>query len=271
MCSEFYIQKHGSQHKASPFILPLMSMKSGTNVNSAKGFWKSLPAYFPVWSCPIHLCIVFINLHTHHPTLSPGMLEIESVYFGQDKTPTAAQRSVGLHPWYLAGIDFEIAQNWLREQAALPNTLAIGEAGLDKVCGTPWDLQVLAFQRCVEVSETFEKPLIIHCVRAFSEIIALKKAWKPAQSWIFHGFDKNLPTAAMLLRAGCCLSFGAALFRGNSHAAESLRAAPVDRFFLETDDSGVTIEEVYVRAAFLLGVTIKELEGLVEGNWNSVF
>jgi TatD DNase family protein len=214
---------------------------------------------------------VRINIHTHHPTLLPGLLEIESLYFGQNKKSTSPMCSVGLHPWYLEGIDLDLATLWLREQAISPGNRAIGEAGLDKACQIPWDLQVLAFQRCVEISESFKKPLIIHCVRAFSEVIALKKAWKPAQIWIFHGFDKNLPTTAMLLRKGCYLSFGAALFKPQSHAAESLLASPADRFFLETDDAGITIEAVYERAAFLRGVGLKKLEDLMEENFLRFF
>jgi len=232
MCAEFYTQKHDS-----------------------------------IWCFLLHLCAVFINLHTHHPTLSPNTLEIESVYYGQQKTPVAARRSIGLHPWFLEGIDLEAARYWLLEQAELPITLAIGEAGLDKVCKTPWDLQVIAFQHCVEISEISGKPLIIHCVRAFSEVIALKTEWKPRQTWISHGFDKNPSTAAMLLQAGCCLSFGTALLREKSHAAESLRATPPDRFFLETDNAEIAISAVYERAAMLLGEELQVLERLVEWNF----
>ncbi len=215
--------------------------------------------------------MLLINLHTHHPTLLPGILEIENVYFSQSKIPAAPWRSVGLHPWYLQGIDWDAASSWLLEQAALPSTIALGESGLDKACKTPWALQLFAFQRCVEVSEALEKPLILHCVRAYSEILALKKDWKPRQTWIFHGFDKNSATAAMLLRAGCCLSFGAALFKDKSFAAESLQATPADQFFLETDNADVTIEAVYNRAAELRGLEIRELMGLVEGNFRRFF
>ncbi|MDO8365498.1 MAG: TatD family hydrolase [Saprospiraceae bacterium] len=210
---------------------------------------------------------MFINIHTHHPTLLPGLLEIESVYFGQVKAPVANMRSVGLHPWFLEGIEMEVANKWLHEQAALKNVVAIGEAGLDKVCKTPWDLQLLAFQHCIEISESVGKPLIIHCVRAFSEILALKKQWKPRQTWVFHGFDKNVLTAEMLLRAGCCLSFGAALLREKSPALQSLRACPGDRFFLETDDAAVSISAVYERTAELRGIKPGKLEGLLKVNF----
>lgn len=213
---------------------------------------------------------MLINFHTHHPTLSKGCLEIESVYFGQEKPYVSPLRSVGLHPWYLEGIDLDAAADWMRTQVALPATCAIGEAGLDKACKTPWDLQVRAFKHCVELSEAVDKPLILHCVRAYSETIALKREWKANQNWIFHGFDKNPATAAMLLRAGCLLSFGAVLLRERSHAAESLRIAPPDCFFLETDDARVGIEAVYERAAAIRGTEKANLEKLLEGNFKSL-
>lgn len=71
----------------------------------------------------------------------------------------------------------------------------------------------------------------------------------------------------MLLRAGCYLSFGAALFRQKSQAAESLRATPPDRLFLETDDASISIEAVYEQAAAILGIGTGELEGIVMGNF----
>lgn len=214
---------------------------------------------------------MYFNLHTHYPTLLPNLVEIENLYWGQSRLPQASRRSVGLHPWYLDGLEMDRARTWLEEQLLFPNTLAVGEAGLDKVCATPWDLQVQAFQICVESSEKYKRPLILHCVRAYAEILALKKRWKPTQPWIFHGFDKHPSTAAMLLSAGCCLSFGAALFRKNSRAAESLRLVPEDQFFLETDDSERSIEAIYDIAAQIRGLELSALEQRVETNFTRIF
>lgn len=219
----------------------------------------------------VRLKTMFFNLHTHHPTLAPGTVEIESVYFGQEKMPVSPRRSVGLHPWYLQGVNLNVAEKWLREQASLPEVVAIGEAGLDKVTATPWELQVRAFQLCSDVAEEFRKPLVIHCVRAFGETLTLKKMWKPAQPWIFHGFDKSAETAAMLLNAGCRLSFGTALFRDNSHAAEALRQTPPGRFLLETDVSEFSIRQVYERAAEVRNISLADLEQLVEANFRALF
>lgn len=211
------------------------------------------------------------NLHTHHPVLTPGIFEIESVYFGQEKKPVSPRISAGLHPWHLNGVDWTQAEQWLREQAAGPATVAIGEAGFDKVVATPWDVQMTAFQLCFKISEEYNKPLILHCVRAFDELLALKKTWKPAQAWIFHGFEKNAETARMLLHAGCYLSFGAALFREKSRVAEALRQTPANRLFLETDATDFSIEKVYQRAAELRGETPEKLAAQMAENMAALF
>lgn len=102
-----------------------------------------------------------------------------------------------------------------------------------------------------------QKPLIIHCVRAYEEVLAIKKEWGTQGDvipWIFHGFNKKPAVAQMLLRAGAYLSFGAALLVPGSPAAQSLAICPPGRYFLETDDrNDVSIAAVYAAAAAILG------------------
>lgn len=211
----------------------------------------------------------FVNLHTHRPADDPDALEIESLYYGQELPKRDGPRSVGLHPWYLQGLDLAAAEQWLREQAARPDTIAIGEAGLDKATPTPWPLQVEAFDICLRVAAETDKPLIVHCVKAYGEVVHLlhrPAAPKPA-SVVFHGFDKHPQTAQMLLRAGCALSFGAALFREDGHAAEALRQTPAEHFFLETDVQAIAIGAVYARAAEIREVPLEALRQQVWENW----
>jgi len=218
-----------------------------------------------------NLSPLFINLHTHHPTGDAGVLEIESVYYGQEVSNAIGYRSAGLHPWYLRDLDLKAAEIWLRKQAALPGVLAVGEAGLDKVTDTPWDVQVDAFGRCLRVAAETGKPLIVHCVRAFGEIVQMlghpgSGARRPKEV-VFHGFDKHPQTAGMLLQAGCCLSFGAALFREDSHAVEVFRQIPADRFFLETDVQKLDIRAVYARAAEIRDASVSAMKEQVWKNF----
>ena len=214
----------------------------------------------------------FYNIHTHFPTGNDAVTEIENLRFGEVASGKTPWRSAGLHPWFLQQDSMEAAQQWLREQAALPSVCAMGEAGLDKVCDTPWPLQEAAFRFCIGISETARQPLVIHCVRAYNEVIQIKKQLRPAQPWIFHGFNKNPDTAHMLLREGCFLSFGDALLHDNSHSAEALRQTPTDRFFLETDDRAeVGIQAIYERAAEIRGFSVERLCEIISENVQRVF
>ena len=59
-----------------------------------------------------------------------------------------------------------------------------------------------------ELSETLRKPLILHIVKSFPEIIALRKQWNPTQPWIIHGFRGKPQLARELLAHGFHLSYG---------------------------------------------------------------
>ncbi len=72
--------------------------------------------------------------------------------------------------------------------AERPAVIALGEAGLDKRCDTPFDLQVEAFQAIALLASRHRLPLLIHAVKSSEKLIALKKRMKPENAWIIHGF-----------------------------------------------------------------------------------
>lgn len=219
---------------------------------------------------------MFINIHTHHPTGSTGTIEIENRYFGQKSDDIGPEnlRSVGLHPWYLNKASLADAVIWLNEQAIQPGVMAIGEAGLDKTTDTPMELQAFAFQKCIAAAQKMQLPLLIHCVRAYEEVLQqLKSAFKGSETVpvIFHGFNRGPEVAQMLLRAGCYLSFGSALSAERSLAGKSLKITPPDRFFLETDVSDTSIDAVYDLAATLRGEDRGVLVQQMQENFEKVF
>lgn len=206
-----------------------------------------------------------------------GVFEVESIYFNQARPESGISPyySAGLHPWHLQGVDLQEAETWLRGRAAAPACLAVGEAGLDKITRTPWELQVAAFGICLQVAAETGKPLVIHCVRAYGEILQMlhrppRRAGR-IRGAVFHGFNKNAQTARMLLDAGYYLSFGAALLQEKSRAAEVLQQTPAARFFLETDDQNLDIRAVYARAADLRGWPEERLREQVEVNFRALF
>ncbi len=140
------------------------------------------------------------------------------------------------------------------------NFIAIGECGLDKLCETSFDLQTRTFRQMIELSEQYEKPLIIHCVKAFDELISLKKEYLPKQPWVIHGFRGNPIQAKQLIQQGFCLSFGP------KHNIETIKNVPLWAVFTETDDSDCSIDEVYRLVASELNISVEELAGNIRNN-----
>lgn len=81
-----------------------------------------------------------------------------------------------------------------------------------------------------ELSETLRKPLILHIVKSFPEIIALRKQWKPTQPWIIHGFRGKPQLARELLAHGFHLSYG------KKYNPASLAITHASRLLRETDE-----------------------------------
>ena len=139
------------------------------------------------------------------------------------------------------------------------------KAGLDKLAAAPMQLQVAVFKEQVELSEKYELPLIIHCVKAMDELLALRKERAPKQPWIWHGFRGKPEQAKQLLQKGFYLSFGM------HYSSEAMNVVPDSRLFLETDDSPVDIEDVLRDAAKVRGVEVETLQAIVRKNIQDIF
>lgn len=135
--------------------------------------------------------------------------------------------SAGIHPWQAA--EAERYWPWLEQVATNPRVVAIGEAGLDALRGPDLDTQQPVFERQAKLAEHVGKPLIIHAVRCWPQLIVLRRRLKPTQPWIIHGFRGKPQLAQQLLDHGFSLSYG----RRYNQASYDL--TPPDRRYHETD------------------------------------
>jgi len=211
----------------------------------------------------------YYDIHTHNKSQRAGCLSIVNLYEGFDAAPRFEACSVGLHPWHLENHD--VAFRELEKEVALGNVLAIGECGLDKVCDTDWQLQNDIFSKQIELAERSNKPLVIHCVRAYEEVMRMLEEQHVTVPVIFHGFNKNMQLAKQLVSKGYYLSFGEALMSQKGHAADALSAIPADQFFLETDDNPTAITDIYQKAAAILNTTEEGIILQVQKNFQNVF
>ena len=199
---------------------------------------------------------MFVDIHTHID--NQAVIRILDDNF-EEKVLT----TWGVHPWEvdchfdrpqgaekshpIAG-DFSIPLRSSRN-----DVVAIGEVGLDKVHKETFEKQVEVFEEMIRLSESYRKPMIVHCVRAYSEIIEIRKKTKAEMPWVIHGFNSSVETMRQLLRYDMYISLGEILYRNENQAVKILKDIPLDRLFLETDVSERDIKDVYAKAASLLG------------------
>lgn len=184
------------------------------------------------------------DMHTHNLNAPAGRAIINvphCVITGESTfTPqTDKLYSAGIHPWYLAD-ETNTSIEKLEKLLTHPQITALGECGLDKIKGgTTLDKQIEIFKQQIILSEKYKKPLIIHCVHAFNELIQLYSQTNPIQTWIIHGFRGKPELASQLCSVGIHLSFGI------HFNPISVYRCPESQIHIETDNSNSTIEEVY--------------------------
>lgn len=237
--------------------------------------------------------IPFINIHTHFATNESNVIEIVNIIFQDENWLQQTQvshfnnvnnfYSVGIHPWHIpwhtheSPVEYglqEISKNRifieLENFAKQERILAIGETGLDKIFNKDLTSQTTVFMRHTELADRLQKPIIIHCVKSFDEIISIKKNKKSKTACIIHGFNKSQQTAQMLIQSGFYLSIGEAIL-ANKKLQETLKIIPLKKLFLETDNSQfVKIEEIYNVVAEILNIDLSLLKENILNNFLNI-
>lgn len=213
----------------------------------------------------------FLDLHTHKAAKQNGVQSIQSLSLTSDiflAMPKTKPISIGLHPWYATVENLELQMKYLEVLANQPNVKLIGECGLDKLKGTQIEQQIIILESQIKLAEKLKKPLILHCVKAFAELIEIKERLKVTVPMIIHGFNKNEELGQQLLRNGFLLSFGTAILKEDAGPAKLIEQ--LDHFFLETDDSAMPISEIYFAVAKLKNRTVEEVKARIFTDWKKL-
>ena len=211
----------------------------------------------------------YFNLHTHQRTGAPSIVELVNQYPDAFE-PDTPFFSIGIHPWRIQPEKTESWLDFIASKLESPNCGAIGECGLDKRIDFPLKLQQEIFEKQLLLAERYRKPVVLHCVAAFQEIIETKKRLNISVPLIIHGFSKSVQLAQSLIDNGFYLSFGKYLLR-NPELREVFLSVPNDRFFLETDTIEEGIAAVYQRAADYKNISLEALQKNVAANFQAVF
>ena len=136
---------------------------------------------------------MLLDIHTHRLPADASAALLSCCMRDVPLPEGARFISAGIHPWYLTREDYPRQLEWVVSMLNDRRVIALGEAGLDKRCDTPFDLQVEAFQAIALLASRHRLPLLIHAVKSSEELIALKKRMKPenAGSFMASGGKRN--------------------------------------------------------------------------------
>lgn len=207
-----------------------------------------------------------IDIHTHKTHISHAVQSL----FHDAPIPESGLFSIGIHPWQANNI---INSDWDALMSISHNNrmIAIGECGLDKIQGPSLAQQIFVFKKHIEWSEKTKKPIIIHCVKAFNELMEIKTQFQPKQTWIIHGYYSKDEILKKLLSNGCYVSLGTNLLTKDEKLSNYLKIVPVNRLFFESDESEIPVSQIYQATAKILHIDLVHLRQQILLNFTNCF
>lgn len=155
-----------------------------------------------------------------------------------------------VHPTRAGQLFEDGVREKLRDLAADPRCVAVGETGLDTYwirhepeTTAPLDVQVDALRWHMDLAHGLDKPLMIHNREADTELMAVLADAPDDLRIMLHCFSSPLEVAQEAVDRGYWLSFcGNVTFTRNGELREAARICPADRILVETDAPFMTPE-----------------------------
>jgi TatD DNase family protein len=194
--------------------------------------------------------------------------------------------TVGMHPHDAKDVGANELQS-LKELAASPKVVAVGETGLDYYYShSPHDVQRRVFSQFIHMARDTDLPIVVHERDAARDAAELLRTEGSAKlRGVIHCFTGNYEAACAYLDLGFYLSFtGIITFKNAEPLREVVRKVPLERMFVETDSPYLTPvphrskrnEPAYVRfvaetIAKVKGVELDEVARLTTASVKSLF
>lgn len=216
----------------------------------------------------------YINIHTHNEYQeTESVLFVKNILLHQvniENIDAAKYYSAGWHPWFIKNNNFERIANVLHQYTAQKCVIAIGECGIDRAIDVPIQQQVEIFRLHIQFAVKLGKPLIIHSVRAYSDVLQVLNEEAFRGTLILHDFRGNWQQVEQFSKYDTYFSFGKSIFQGTK-IQNLLKDLSLSRILFETDESDISIEKIYLRAAEIKKTPVDELKEQVMRNFNHIF
>lgn len=210
----------------------------------------------------------YINIHTHSLRKSTDVISIYNLKLEEDIPDSPF--SVGVHPWHINPLYYYSQIKKVEDQLSNGNCIFLGECGLDKLKCSDFQLQQTVFQLQINLAKKYQKPMILHCVKAFDEILVLLKNKISPDKIIFHGFHKSPEMAFDLTSKGYSISLGKSLFLQPDRMKTVFEKVNLNNLFFETDDSEYSIEDIYQKASEISGNSVEYWKEIIHSNFKNI-
>lgn len=141
--------------------------------------------------------------------------------------------AVGLHPECLDENSMNEIDT-VRQLAAHPKAVAVGEIGLDYYYDVPRDLQKNVFSAMLELADELSMPVNIHDREAHGDTLDIIKKYRP--KGILHCFSGSAEMAREVVKLGMYIGMGGVVtFKNARKTLEVIGAVPLESLVLETD------------------------------------
>lgn len=187
--------------------------------------------------------------------------------------------AVGIHPQEI-GDNINLLEALVKN----PNSIAVGECGLEYLGKVDIKKQELYFRKQIELAQKYGKPLIIHARKAMDEVIKILGEYKDLRG-VIHCYSGGKKRVKKVLELQGEWYFG---FDGNITyevgLPEVVKSIPRDRILAETDSPLLTpepfrgqenrpayVKYVYQKIADVWGINFEETEKIVDENAKRLF
>lgn len=190
----------------------------------------------------------------------------------------------GLHPMATSAFREALLETL---SAYLAEGVALGEIGLDYTfADQPREKQMEAFRLQLRLAVGLGKPLLIHCRKAFQDLLRIMKEENVQRvGGVMHAFSGSMETARECIKLGLCISIsGTVTYRNAVRPVELAAGLPLEHLVLETDSPDMTPEpyrgrdnepaflrEIARRVAEIRGMDVEELARVTTQNAERMF
>lgn len=216
----------------------------------------------------------YINIHTHRKP----MVEDEWVVRNAHPDLTSSELShldykvsLGILPEFIEDEKSAVeAVESLKPLVENPTTIAVGAIGIDRKIKTDIKLQRKIFRLQLELAEQIRKPLIIHSIQAYDDLIPMMK--DSSLPWVFHQFRGDLKQAKDIIENNGWLSFGKCVAQPISPLHNVIRELPTERLLLETGNYNlINIHQAYHHMSLLVNLQVEDLQETIYKSFMQIF